>query len=302
MTRPAPESVTHVSCVGTGTIGSGWIALFLAHGLEVTASDPAPGAEATLRGRVARIWPKLEELGLAPDASLERLHFADSVEACVARAGFIQENAPDDEALKIDLLGHIGAACPDDTIIASSSSTFLPSRLASQCVNPQRVIVGHPFVPSYLVPLVEVVGGDDTDPDVLRWSEGFYRRLGKTTITLKSEIEGYVANRLQRALMKEASSLVAAGVCDWMDVELAVTKGPGFRWPIQGPVLHRHLGGGAGGVRHMLAHLGWRGDPETKESFIETVEQRWGHTPMEELEDWRDANMLLLLRGLKEAP
>jgi carnitine 3-dehydrogenase len=126
--------------------------------------------------------------------------------------------------------------------------------------------------------------------------------VGKTTITLKSEIEGYVANRLQRALMQEASSMVAAGVCDWMDVELAVTKGPGFRWPIQGPVLHRHLGGGAGGVRHMIAHLGWRGDPSTRDSFIETVENRWGATPMDELEDWRDENMLALLRDLKEAP
>lgn len=302
MSRPAPESVTAASCVGTGTIGAGWIALFLAHGLEVTATDPAPGAEATLRARVARIWPKLEALGLAPGASQDRLHFTGTIETCVAAAEFIQENAPDDEALKVDLLARISAACPADTVIASSSSTFLPSRLGAKCVNPGRIIVGHPFVPSYLVPLVEIVGGDDADPAVLSWADGFYRRVGKTTITLKSEIEGYVANRLQRVLMKEASSLVAAGVCDWMDVELAVTKGPGFRWPIQGPVLHRHLGGGAGGVRHMLAHLGWRGDPETKDSFIETVEQRWGHVPMEELEDWRDENMLALIRGMKEAP
>lgn len=302
MSRPAPDAVSTAACVGTGTIGSGWIALFLAHGMDVVATDPGDGAEAALRERVARIWPRLEALGLADGASQERLRFETELDACVAGAEFIQESAPDDEALKIALLSHIAAACPADTVIASSSSTFLPSRLGSQCVNPERVIVGHPFVPSYLVPLVEVVGADDVDPDVLTWAEGFYEGIGKTTIRLKNEIEGYVANRLQRVLLQEASSLVAAGVCDWMDVELAVTKGPGFRWPIQGPVLHRHLGGGAGGVRHMIAHLGWRGDPETREPFIDTVEKRWGHVPMDELEDWRDENMLALLKGLKEAP
>ena len=302
MTRPSPEDTRHVACVGTGTIGSGWAALFLAHGLDVTATDPGPDAGSTLRARIARIWPKLERLGLADGASQERLRFTPDVAACVKDAQFIQESAPDDEALKMELLARIDAACPTDTVIASSSSRFIPSRLGSQCAHPGRITVGHPFVPSYLVPLVEIVGGADVDPDVLAWLDGFYRRVGKTPITLKKEIEAYVANRLQAVLLEEGSRLVAAGVCDWMDVELAVTKGPGFRWPIQGPVLHRHLGGGPGGVRHMIAHFGWRGAPETKDAFIETVDRRWGHVPMEELEDWRDENMLMLLANLKEAP
>ena len=139
-------------------------------------------------------------------------------------------------------------------------------------------------------------------PAAIEWLDAFYRRVGKTPITLKKEIEGYVANRLQRVLLAEASRLVAQGVCEWIDVETAVTKGPGFRWPVQGPVLHRHLGGGPGGVRHMIAHLGWRGDPQTKRSFIDTVDRRWGHIPMQELEDWRDDNMLVLLQQLREAP
>lgn len=302
MSRPVADRIHQVACVGTGTIGAGWTALFLARGLDVIACDPAPGAEQTLRKRVARIWPKLERLGLADEASQLRLRFTASVEDAVREAQFIQESAPDDEALKIDLLARIDAACPADTVIASSSSKFLPSRLGMRCTQPQRIAIGHPFVPSYLVPLVEIVGGADADREALAWLDAFYRRVGKTPITLKKEIEAYVANRLQAVLLEEASRLVAQGICDWMDVELAVTKGPGFRWPIQGPVLHRHLGGGAGGVHHMIAHFGWRGAPETKDAFIDTVEQRWGHVPMDELEDWRDDNMLMLLEKLREAP
>jgi 3-hydroxyacyl-CoA dehydrogenase len=257
--------------------------------MAVSAWDPAPDAETELRARVARIWPKLEALGLAPGASQERLAVTADLESAVAQAQFVQESAPDDEALA-------------DTVIASSSSTFVPSRIGAGCRHPGRVLIGHPFVPSYLVPLVEIVGAADADPAAIEWLDAFYRRVGKTPITLKKEIEGYVANRLQRVLLAEASRLVAQGVCEWIDVETAVTKGPGFRWPVQGPVLHRHLGGGPGGVRHMIAHLGWRGDPQTKRSFIDTVDRRWGHIPMQELEDWRDDNMLVLLQQLREAP
>jgi len=302
MTRPDPHALRHVACVGCGTIGAGWAALFLARGLDVTATDPGEDAEARLRARIARIWPKLETLGLDAGASQERLRFVASVEDCVRDAGFVQESAPDDEALKVELLARVDAACGADVVIASSSSKFLPSRLAARCGHPRRVAIGHPFVPSYLVPLVEIVGAADADPQALAWLDGFYRRLGKTPITLKKEIEAYVANRLQFVLLEEAARLVADGVCDWMDVETAVTKGPGFRWPVQGPVLHRHLGGGPGGVRHMIAHFGWRAAPETMQPFIDTVDRRWGHVPMEELEDWRDENLLLMLKGLKEAP
>ncbi|MFT5450282.1 MAG: carnitine 3-dehydrogenase [Gammaproteobacteria bacterium] len=302
MTRPSPENVQRVACVGSGTIGAGWAALFLANGLDVNATDPGNDAESITRTRIARIWPKLEQLGLANGASQDRLSFTTDLAQCVSDAQFIQESAPDNEELKIDLLASVDASCPADTIIASSSSKFIPSRLGMKCTHPERITVGHPFVPSYLVPLVEIVGGANVDPAVPVWLDGFYRRIGKSPITLKNEIEGYVANRLQFALLQEASKLVEQGVCDWIDVEHAVTKGPGFRWPIQGPVLHRHLGGGAGGVRHMIAHFGWRGSPQTKQPFIDTVDKHWGDTPIEELEDWRDENMLMLLKGLKPAP
>ena len=302
MNRSEPRAVRRVACVGTGTVGAGWAALFLARGLDVHASDPAPQAETRLRGDVDQAWMKLQRLGVDENASLDRLRFTADVAEAVQGAELVQESAPDDEALKIDLMAAIDAACPLETIIASSSSRFLPSRLSSRCRHPERVIVAHPFVPSYLVPLVEVVGGKGTDPGVLDWAVEFYAAMGKRALRLKREIEAYVANRLQHAVFAEALRLVQAGVCDYDDVDTAVRFGPGLRWAFIGPMLHRHLGGGKGGVRHMLEHFGWSGEPGTEEAFIAAIEERWGHRTIAELEDWRDENLLRMLEGLEMEP
>ncbi|MDX1431162.1 MAG: 3-hydroxyacyl-CoA dehydrogenase NAD-binding domain-containing protein [Gammaproteobacteria bacterium] len=297
--RPA---IRRVACIGTGTIGSGWAALGLARGLDVAAWDPAPGAEAALAASIDGAWPKLARLGLTDGASRERLVFAPSLADAVAGADFVQESAPDDEALKIGLLAEIDSACPRAAVIASSSSRFLPTRLASSCRHPERVIVGHPFVPAYLVPLVEVVGGERTLPGVMTAAAAFYTRLGKRPLLLKKEIEAYVANRLQHAVFEEALRLVAAGVCDYDDIDRAVTWGPGLRWAVVGPVLHRHLGGGKGGVRHMIEHFGWRGAPGTEQAFIDAVEARWGHVSIDALESWRDDNLIAMLEHLEPPP
>ena len=302
MTRAPAQGVKRVACVGTGTIGSGWAATFLAHGLEVFAADPAPGAEARLILNIDDAWPKLEALGLGDSANRERLRFTDDIAEAVREAEFVQESATEDEALKVELLARVDAACSPDTVIASSSSQFLPSRIAAGCRHPERVIVGHPFVPTYLIPLVEVVGGDDTDPAVLDWAKAFYRAAGKRPLVLKKEIEGYIANRLQRAVFAEAMALVDDGICAWGDVEDAVTWGPGFRWAVLGPLLHRHLGGGKGGVRHMIEHFGWSGTPGGEVDFIEAVEQRCGGVPVAELESWRDDKLIAMLHALTEHP
>jgi 3-hydroxyacyl-CoA dehydrogenase len=302
MSRPEPRAVQRVACVGAGTIGGAWAALFLARGLDVVATDPGEGAEARMRDALERAWPALERLGLAPGASRERLGFTSDLGKALERAQFVQESAPDDEALKMTLVADIDAACAPEVVIASSSSRFLPSRIASRCAHPERVIVGHPFVPAYLVPLVEVVGGEDADPEVLDWAMGFYAQVGKKPLKLKREIEAYVANRLQAAVFKEALRLVEAGVCDYDDIDTAVVYGPGIRWAYSGPVLHRHLGGGVGGVRHMIDHLGWRGAPGGEAAFIDAVESRWGRWSMAELERWRDQNLLVMLEGLHHEP
>ena len=201
MTRPAPDKVTKVTCVGAGTIGSGWAAWFLAQGMDVTMTDPSPEAEALARINIDQTWPVLETLGFKEGASRDRLSFDPDLAAAVADAEFIQESAPDREQLKIDLFAEIDAAAPADTVIASSSSAFLPSRLQSKCKHPERVIIGHPFVPSYLVPLVEVVGGEKTAKDVMDWGYDFYEAAGKKAMKLKKEIASYVANRIQHAVV-----------------------------------------------------------------------------------------------------
>jgi carnitine 3-dehydrogenase len=294
--------VNHVTCVGAGTIGSGWAAWFLAQGMDVTMTDPSPAAEALARANVDQSWPVLETLGLKDGADRDRLNFEPDLAKAVADAEFIQESAPDREQLKIDLFAEIDAAAPADTVIASSSSAFLPSRIQSKCKHPERVIIGHPFVPSYLVPLVEVVGGDKTSQEVMDWGYDFYMAAGKQAMKLKKEIESYVANRIQHVVFQEASSLVSQGICDYEDIDTAVAYGPGMRWAFAGPVMCYHLGGGKGGIRHMIDHFGWTGEEADKERLIAAVDKMVGDASVEELERWRDANLLTMLKGFRTRP
>ena len=302
MARPQADRIERVACVGGGTIGAGWAAVFLAAGKEVTMSDPAPGAEGRARAIVDQAWPWLERLGLAPGACRQRLRFVASPEEAVARAQFVQESAPDREDLKIALFARIDAACPTWTVLASSSSSFLPTRLQSQCRHPQRVVIGHPFAPSYLLPLVEVVGGQATDPAVMDWACAFYDSIGRRPLRLKKEIEAYIANRLQHVVFDEAASLVEQGICDWRDIDTAVACGPGLRWAFAGPATCYHLGGGKGGVTHMIDHFGWTRGEEARRRLIGEVEAMYGHLTMDALERWRDENLVTLLTGLKPPP
>ncbi|MBN34849.1 MAG: 3-hydroxybutyryl-CoA dehydrogenase [Rhodospirillaceae bacterium] len=302
MARPAPDQVQRIACVGGGYIGAGWAAAFLAAGKDVVMSDPGPDAEAKARVIIEQAWPYLEGLGLAPGASPDRFSFASSVEDAVAEVEFVQESAPDREDLKIKLFAQMDAAAPADTVLSSSSSAFIPTNLQSECSHPERVIIGHPFAPSYLIPLVEVVGGKQTDAEVLTWSHAFYEAVGKKSMTLKNEIEAYVANRIQHVVFEEAASLVAQGVCDYEDIDTAVAYGPGLRWAFAGPVTCYHLGGGKGGVRHMIDHFGWKRDEDAKNQLIGSVDNMYGHLSMDELERWRDENLMIMLKGLKPVP
>jgi len=214
----------------------------------------------------------------------------------------MQESAPDNEALKIALFKQMDAAAPADTVLASSSSSFLPSSLQSKCIHPERVVIGHPFAPSYLMPLVEVVGGTATDPEIIDWTVDFYEAVGRKAMKLKNEIESYVANRLQNVVLEEAASLVAQGICDYQDIGFAVTYGPGLRWAFAGPMTCYHLGGGKGGVRHMIDHFGWMRDEEANHQLIAAIDDMYGHLSMEELEHWRDENLMVMLQGFKPVP
>ena len=251
------KTVRRVAVIGTGTIGASWAAYFLARGLSVTASDPAPQAEGRLRRFVDRAWPVLTRLGAShPAPPHDLLNFHPEPEAAAADADFVQESGPEREEIKHALLPRIDAVLPPETVIASSSSGLLISRLSAGCRHPERCVIGHPFNPPHLIPLVEVVGGERTAPAAIENALAFYRAIGKRPIHIRREVKGHVANRLQAALWREAVHLVATGVASVADVDVAISEGPGLRWALMGPHLTFHLAGGDGGMPHFLDQLG----------------------------------------------
>jgi 3-hydroxyacyl-CoA dehydrogenase len=246
--------VHRVAVVGTGVIGASWVAHFLAHGLDVVATDPAPGAEERLRADVAAIWPRLRPVeGASPD----RLTFTADPGEAAAQADFVQENGPEREDVKHALFAVLDEAARPEVVLASSSSGMLPSVIARGCPrHPQRVVIGHPFNPPHLIPLVEVVPGERTAEEAVEAAIAFYTAVGKKPIRLRKEVPGHIANRLQAALWQEAYSLVDRGVATVADIDTAIANGPGLRWAILGPFVNKHLSGGPGGLRHDLEHLG----------------------------------------------
>ncbi|WP_030374711.1 3-hydroxyacyl-CoA dehydrogenase NAD-binding domain-containing protein [Streptomyces rimosus] len=256
MSPTPPSSVRRVACIGAGVIGGGWVAHFLARGYDVTAWDPAPDAEDKLRRLVTAAWPALEQLGLAEGASADRLTLAPSLAEAVADAEFVQESAPEQLELKRDLLAQLDAAAPPGVVIASSTSGYPMTDMQTTAATPGRLVVGHPFNPPYLIPLVEVVGGERTDRAAVEWAAEFYRVAGKSVITMDRELPGFIANRLQEALWREALHMVANGEATVEDIDASITEGPGLRWAFMGPILTFALAGGEGGMAHMLDHFG----------------------------------------------
>ena len=292
-----------VAVVGTGVIGASWTALFLSHGLDVVATDPAPGAEERLRAEVAAT-------GLAARG---RLSFVGDVAEAVAGADFVQENGPERIEVKHDVFAVMDAAARPDVVLASSSSGLLPSAIAAACsAHPERVLVGHPFNPPHVLPLVEVVPGQHTGEAAVEAAIAFYTALGKKPIRLRHELPGHVANRLQAALWREAYSLVDRGVATVADIDTAIANGPGLRWALLGPFAVQHLSGGPGGIAHVLEHLGppteawWRdmGDPsltpELAAKIVAGVDDELNGTDQAELVARRDAALRALLASKAE--
>ncbi len=304
------SDATRVAVIGTGVIGASWCSCFLAAGLDVAASDPAPGAEVRLRATVAAQWPAMERLGLAPGASRERLRFHPGAEAAAEGADFVQENGPERIEAKRALFALLDRAAPEHAVLATSSSTLMASEVCVDCERPERVLVGHPFNPPHLIPLVEVVGGPRTGERAVEAAMRFYARCGKTPVRLKRERRGHVANRLQAALWQEAIHLLREGVCDAADVDAAIAHGPGLRWALLGPFLNMHLSGGEGGIGHMLEHLGppveamWRDlgrstlDAETCAALTEGVAAELAGRDQDAMVARRD-DVLLTLLALK---
>ncbi|MDR5776107.1 MULTISPECIES: L-carnitine dehydrogenase [unclassified Caballeronia] len=248
--------VRQFAALGAGVIGSGWVARALAHGLDVTAWDPAPGAQAQLRANVANAWPALERVGLAKGASQDRLRVVETVEECVADADFIQESAPEREELKLALHERVSRAAKADAIIASSTSGLLPSDFYARAVHPERCVVGHPFNPVYLLPLVEVLGGELTSGDAIDTAMSFYASIGMRPLRVKKEVPGFIADRLLEALWREALHLVNEGVATTGEIDDAIRYGAGIRWSFMGTFLTYTLAGGEAGMRHFMQQFG----------------------------------------------
>jgi len=247
-----------VAIIGTGVIGSSWAALFAAHGHEVTATDPRPDADDALRAAVERCWPSLERQGLVVNGgSPDLVRLAASVTEAVDGAAFVQESAPERIDLKHELYREIDAVAGADVVIASSSSGLMATDLQRACErHPERVLIGHPFNPPHLVPLVEVVGGTATSEASIRRAMETYTSIGKSPIHIRAELPGHVTNRLQAALWREAYWLVEQGVVSVAEIDRAISSGPGLRWALLGPFATQHLSGGDGGIAHVLEHLG----------------------------------------------
>ena len=251
-----PASVSRVCCIGAGPIGAGWAASFLARGYKVASYLHEPGEEASLRALIDTAWVSLEALGLAEGASLGNLHCASDLAEAVSDAEFVQESAPENMQLKQDLYEKLGKLVASNVVIASSTSGLPMSEIQARCSTPARTVVGHPFNPPYLLPLVEIVGGDDTDPAAVQWLVDFYRIAGKAPLVLPREVPGFIATRLQEAIWREALHMISNGEATVEDIDFAIVNGPGPRWAMMGPCLTYHLGGGEGGMAHCLDQFG----------------------------------------------
>jgi carnitine 3-dehydrogenase len=249
------KPIRRIAIVGTGVIGASWAAQFLARGFDVVATDPASNAEANLRKYVDEAWGALTSIGLSPGAARNRLNFTSDMKEALSKADFVQENGPERPEFKIKLFADMDDATPPDSIIASSSSGITMSVMQSGSKRPERMVIGHPFNPPHIIPLVEVVGGAKTSPAAIRQAIAFYAAIGKKPILLHKELPGHVGNRLQAALYREVMHLIQQDVLSVADADDAVSWGPGLRWGVMGPSLQWHLGGGAGGIKHFMEHL-----------------------------------------------
>ena len=302
------KPIRQIAIIGTGVIGASWTALFLAKGLDVIATDIAPDAEVSLRRFVKMAWPALERLGLAPGASQSRLTFTADLSAAVRDADFVQENGPERVDFKQKLYGQLDELLPPEVIIASSSSGIPMSQIQPGArVHPERCVIGHPFNPPHLIPLVEIVGGAKTSAETIRRADEFYTSIGRKTVRVNKEMQGHIANRLQAALAREVYYLVAEGVVSAADVDTALSWGPGLRWGVMGNMMLNHLGGGPGGIEHFFQQFtgpmtAWWNvlgqpvlTPEVQKRLIDSVHAEVGSRAIPELEAQRDEVLLGLL-------
>jgi ketoreductase RED1 len=314
MTAPQQEILERYSktaVIGAGVIGASWTALFLAHGLEVVVNDPRPDVETVTRDYIRSNLATLRSLGLPTDDLDRKLKFENDLERAVADVDLVQENGPERIDFKQELWARIGKVMAERTLLLSSSSAKTATEQAAKMLRPERMLVGHPFNPPHLIPLVEVVPGERTSPEAVDDAVAFYAALGKVPRVVHKEMPGFVANRLQRAIFRECCYLVIQGVVKVDELDDIVTNSIGLRWAADGPFRSFHLGGGVGGFRSFFKQFGpglneaWKEmapvnlDQAAQDRIIEQAEATFAARPPEELEHERDAKQLAIIKALR---
>jgi len=298
---------SHTAVLGAGVIGASWASLFLASGKSVAIYDLAPTTESFVRDYIAKTWPVLEQLGLTDHGNPDNLVFFKDARSAVDGASFVQESVPEQLAIKHALFSEIEDTIGKDTVVASSASGLMLSEMQSGWNNPAPLVLGHPFNPPHLIPLVEIMGNEKTNDQALARAETFYDQIGKVTIRVKREVPGHVANRLQAAVWREAIHLVTTGVASVEDVDKAMWAGPGLRWAVMGPTLLFHLGAGEGGLaefceRYTDSFNRWWDDlgelhlnPELAAELVKGVLEESGGVSATDLSDKRDKIIAAIL-------
>ena len=294
------QDESQIGVVGAGLIGMSWAGLFSAFGYQTTVFDPHLKNRELATQVIDDIWRSLDSL-FDNLTSKRPVEFSDKLDALKAST-FIQENCPEDLTLKQEVISDLEKIISDKTIIASSTSSFLPSELQKSCIQPERIIVGHPMNPPHLIPVVEIVLGKVKNQKIADRAKSFYRCLQRVPVQIKKEMRGHLANRLTSALYREAVYLISEDIADVEDVDAVISNGPGLRLALLGPHMNYHLGGGEGGYRYYLEHLGpsqearWKTlgqtplTPELKEKLIKGIEKQ--NISMTELKAKRDNSLI----------
>ena len=298
---------SHTAVLGAGVIGASWTALFLASGRQVSIYDPNPNIAKSVHEYVQNAWPVLTQLGLTEQGNPDNVSFYSSAEEAVEGAAFIQENVPERIEVKHALYREIESVLDANAVIASSASGLTLSEMQAGFDDPSKLVLGHPFNPPHLIPLVEVMGNDKTATGKVEKAEAFYKAVGKVTIRVNKEVPGHVANRLQAAVWREAIHMVASGVASVEDVDTAMWAGPGLRWAVMGPHMLFHLGAGEGGLeafceRYTDSFNRWWDDlgelhltEDIAKQLVQGVEQESGNVPAAVLSKKRDEMLAAIL-------
>jgi carnitine 3-dehydrogenase len=305
-----PLSVKRIAVLGAGTIGASWAAHFLGQGMQVQIWDPAADGEQRAKAFIDNAWDAVERLGTRDGASRANFSWHDSIESAVDGVDFVQESAPEKRDVKIALYRQIDAALADDVVMSSSTSGLIMSELQAGLAGAARFVVGHPFNPPHLIPLVEVLGGKDSDAECVDWALSFYNAFGKKAIRLNKEVPGHLVNRIQVALWREAMDAVLSGLASMDDVDTAIAYGPGLRWGVMGPFRLCALAGGTGGYEHFLDHFGgniegWWQDmrdvsltPQVRAELSAKAAQAFGERDIADIAAERDALLLDMMETL----